>query len=362
VFSPSAPSSGIDLGAITSSPMEDVSLCIAEEYLDFGSSDNIPPDDLVLQDHIANPPLSFSPPSFAVPVSSSPVKLNGLLKEALVVKKEPVVVKRKVVADGPPPVENFSPLDEKMMHPPAFPCNSAFLGNTTYTGIPAYNGIPLYTGYPNYPVIPNYSVPSYTVNPTQYYPNGYPSLPQNEVSPKSLKRSLPDATTDSLSPKKTKKTVISNKRGKKHSNITIEEELSKALEHPDYSGVKQFFYPNRNGQEGLGRVVAIDEEKFYHYILASRPEEYRLDKASLLEKFDKSRPCNRVDPKEKTGSIRIKYIRIDNRKKNPEGVKRDIAEIKSKYPKHKIRIITHRDWNYLGVDEFIYEVKEKRNM
>jgi hypothetical protein len=289
------------------------------------------------------------------------VKLNGVLKEALVVKKEPVVVKR-TVAKGPPPVENFPPLDEKMMHLPAFPCNSTFPGNTTYTGIPAYNGIPLYTGYPNYPVIPTYSMPSYTVNPTHYYPNGYPQLPQNEVCPKSLKRSLQDATTDSLSPKKTKKTVISNKRGKKHSNITIEEELAKAYEDQDNSGVNQFFYPNRNGNLGLGSVVVIDEEKFYHYILASRPEEYRLDKASLLEKFDKSRPCNRVDPKEKTGRIKIKYLRIDNRKKNPESVKKDIAEIKSKYPKHKIRIITHRDWNYLGVDEFIYEVKDKRNM
>jgi len=104
----------------------------------------------------------------------------------------------------------------------------------------------------------------------------------------------------------------------------------------------------------------INEDKFYNYILKSRPQEYKLDKASLLEKFDKSRPCNRVNPKDKTEKIPIKYLRIDNRKKNPEKVKKDINNIKSQYPKQKIRIITHRDWNYLAINEFLYEVKSNK--
>jgi hypothetical protein len=174
----------------------------------------------------------------------------------------------------------------------------------------------------------------------------------------SKKRPIQDISPDS--PKISKKgrncTVPSNKRGKKHSNITIEEELAKALQDPPtQSGVTPFYLQN-NMENEFPCFVVINEELFYNYVLSSRPPEYKLDKASLLEKFDKSRPCNRVNPKEKYGRIPIKYLRIDNRKKNPDSVKRHLAEIKSQFPKQKIRIISHRDWNYLSTDEFIYEV------
>jgi len=139
----------------------------------------------------------------------------------------------------------------------------------------------------------------------------------------------------------------------------MEEEISKALQStPEQSGVTPYNWPTAGA--GSPSFIVINEDKFYQSILSSRPEEYRLDKASLLEKFDKSRPCNRVNPKDRTGRIPIKYLRIDNRKKNPDYVKTDMSYIKSIFKKQKIRIISHRDWNYLSTDEFIYEVKNKK--
>jgi len=47
-------------------------------------------------------------------------------------------------------------------------------------------------------------------------------------------------------------------------------------------------------------------------------------------------------------------------KKNPEAVKKEMTYIKSLYSKQKIRIITYRDWNVLPLDDFIYDIKQKK--
>jgi hypothetical protein len=198
-------------------------------------------------------------------------------------------------------------------------------------------------------------------DPFQYFPA--PSSPLVSEIPHTKKRasSPPQIPQDQKFRKKSKNSsILSNKRGKKHSNIGIEEELAKALNEndPDRSGVAPYFNPLIPSQ--WPRYVVINEDKFYDYILENRPEEYKLDKASLLEKFDQSRPCNRVNPKDRTGIVPIKYLRIDNRKKNPEELKSEISYIKSLYSKQKIRIITHRDWKVLDADEFTYEIKPKK--
>jgi hypothetical protein len=269
-------------------------------------------------------------------VSPVPSPNNPIIKKKLVFSSEIPPTERAVevifpaAASLPPPVTrtnpSFPPPPEPRFVPPALVNN---FPQDPFQYFPAPAAVPL--------------IVSEIPKETRKRASSEPKIPQDQKIRKKGKNS----------------TILSNKRGKKHSNITIEEELAKALnENPERSGVAPYFHSNIPSQ--WPRYVVINEDKFYHYILSSRQEEYKLDKASLLEKFDQSRPCNRVNPKDRVGTVPIKYLRIDNRKKNPEDLKNEISYIKALYSKQKIRIITHRDWNVLPLDDFTYEIKAKK--
>jgi hypothetical protein len=275
-------------------------------------------DDSYMQ--FTNTPISTPPQSPVSAPKASPPSLKGFK----ITQGPPPVEKNPVVESNYPPVQVLPPPQARLVPPPTEVVPSNYNNMDYYYPVPA----------PVAPMIP-------------------------EIPTGTRKRSASEISHDQKSKKKgnTKNSsILSNKRGKKHSNITIEEELHKALNEGPSSGVTPFFHPGTN----YPRFVVINEDKFYNYILSSRPEEYKLDKASLLEKFDKSRPCNRVNPKDRHGKVAIKYLRIDNRKKNPESVKKEMTNIKSVYSKQKIRIITHRDWNVLPMEDFIYEIKQKK--
>jgi len=264
----------------------------------------------------------------------SPKKQNPTSNVPVSVKKDSV---RMTIARLPPPTEK--PLESpcNLSNPPSPPPNLS----------PFFMYDPLCSSESQ--LYPNPSLPS---PPPIASPISGPKYTHKTVI-NEVPLTVPNKTI-----KKRKTSIPSNKKGKKHSNITMEEELGKSFQStPDLSGVTPY-YP-ADALLGPPLFAVINEDKFYQSILSSRPEEYKLDKASLLEKFDKSRPCNRVNPKDKTGKIPIKYLRIDNRKKNPDFVKKQISNIKTMFPKQKIRVISHRDWNYISPDDFIYEPKKK---
>jgi len=273
--------------------------------------------------------------SYSAPGGSSLSLELSIQKKTNIPVNSPKKETRFTISNGPPPTEPLSP------EPEFFPINN-----------------PLPSPPPTFVF---YDAPYPTES--QFYPINNPLHPPPPVissnsGPTPRKRSFSNVTITDKKVKKVKRISIpSNKRGKKHSNNTIEEELDKALNiSPDQSGITPYY--RNNSVPGLPSFIVIHEDKFYHFIISSRPEEYRLDKASLLEKFDQSRPCNRVNPKDKSEKPPIKYLRIDNRNKNPDYVKKDMTATKSLYPKQKIRIISHRDWNYISPEEFIYEGKE----
>jgi hypothetical protein len=118
------------------------------------------------------------------------------------------------------------------------------------------------------------------------------------------------------------------------------------------------------GLEDKTSYVIIHEDKFYNYVSTNLKEaKYNLKKTSFYEKFDKSRPSNRVNPKDKTGIIQIKYLRIDKMNKANcdfyDIIQKDMEIVEQKFGVMNIRVITRRDWNYLPVKYFVYEPKAK---
>jgi hypothetical protein len=147
----------------------------------------------------------------------------------------------------------------------------------------------------------------------------------------------------------------SKKRGVKHDPTSVHVYVEKAKQVNDY---------NTTGLADHKKFVVIHEDLFYKWVCGIKDAKYSLEKASLLEKFDKSRRTNRVNPKDKTGKIPIKYLRIDRSSRNGaefmnrKDIEKDLEEIDRRYGTNHIRVITHRDWGYLDEAHFVYEAKK----
>jgi len=149
----------------------------------------------------------------------------------------------------------------------------------------------------------------------------------------------------------------SKKKGVKHDRTTVDVYIREA------KAVNNF---RETGLADHGKFIVIDEERFYNWVCSTlKDPKYRLVKASLLEKFDKSRRTNRVNPKDKEGQIPIKYLRIDKACRNGldfsnvPSLETDLEEIERIYGTHNIRVYTHRDWGYLDKKYFVYEPSKK---
>jgi len=139
------------------------------------------------------------------------------------------------------------------------------------------------------------------------------------------------------------------------------EQISKKRRH-DHTPIDRFIdtakQMNNYGLTGLAdhnTFVVINEDKFFEWVTKEKDPKYQLKKTSFLEKFDKSRPANRVYPKQKYGPI--KYLRIDKGRRNGlNGVDKAVGDIEKIYGTNsKLRIITHRDWGFLDPKYFVYE-------
>jgi len=113
------------------------------------------------------------------------------------------------------------------------------------------------------------------------------------------------------------------------------------------------------------KFVVIHEEIFFNYVSTHlKDSKYNLKKTSFFEKFDKSRPSNRVNPKSKSRTIPIKYLRIDKMNKLTcefyDQIQKDMEEVEAKHGVTNIRVITRRDWGYIPQRYFVYEPKQKK--
>jgi hypothetical protein len=185
-----------------------------------------------------------------------------------------------------------------------------------------------------------------------------PSITSPSPSPQ-----ISQTTDDSSNGKKRKCTDDiarpSKKKGVKHDRTSVDVYVMKAKEVNNFA---------LTGLQDYNRYVVIHEEKFYEWVCSNvKDPKYKLVKASLLEKFDKSRRTNRVNPKDKEGKIPIKYLRIDKACRNGldfscnAQLEADLEEIERRYGGHNIRVYTHRDWGYLDEKYFIYEPSKKIN-
>jgi hypothetical protein len=149
----------------------------------------------------------------------------------------------------------------------------------------------------------------------------------------------------------------SKKKGVKHDRTTVDVYIREAKTVNNFA---------LTGLADHGKFIVIDEERFYNWVCSNlKDPKYKLVKASLLEKFDKSRRTNRVNPKDKEGPIPIKYLRIDKACRNGLDfssipvLEADLEHIERVYGTHNIRVYTHRDWAYLDQKYFIYEPTKK---
>jgi len=153
-------------------------------------------------------------------------------------------------------------------------------------------------------------------------------------------------------------TSLSNKKGKKHDSTPVEEYVNLAIKLNRYPITGIVYFPNK--------FIILNEDQFYAWVRSIKAPEYALSKSSLLEKFDKSRRTNRVNPRENSGKIAIKYLRIDkvSRSGPPIGnikeLEHDLELIQRQYGANHIRVITHRDWGYIDKEYFYYEVPTKK--
>jgi len=149
--------------------------------------------------------------------------------------------------------------------------------------------------------------------------------------------------------------------GKYPNDQTIDDFIQEAINRNNYktTGVAhrqtQVVDPV-TGQIKTGSCIVLNEHVFYQFVLSLKPSGYNIKLSSLIEKMDKSRPSNRVNPKDQIGAIPIKFLRID-RDMNTEYypyISDFMASLKEKYGQ-AVRIYTHRDWNLLPVKYFVYE-------
>jgi len=150
--------------------------------------------------------------------------------------------------------------------------------------------------------------------------------------------------------------------GKYPNDQTIDDFIQEAINRNNYktTGVaqrhSQVIDPT-TGQVRTGSCIVLNEHVFYQFVLSLKPSGYNIKLSSLIEKMDKSRPSNRVNPKDQIGAIPIKFLRID-RDMNTEYypyISEFMSSLKEKYGQ-SVRIYTHRDWQLLPVKYFVYEV------
>jgi len=168
---------------------------------------------------------------------------------------------------------------------------------------------------------------------------------------------------------KRSKTNFSIEGTRHQTDKSMDDFLNQALQRNNYEQTGVVYRsipvdsPNADTKE-VGCLV-INDTKFYRFVLSTKPEGYRIQQASLMEKLDKSRPCNRVNPDDKEGTVPIKYLRVDRNSlyQSIPSVMSVTTYLKKSYEinGNSVRILTHRDWNLLPPEYFVYEIPTKKN-
>lgn len=101
-------------------------------------------------------------------------------------------------------------------------------------------------------------------------------------------------------------------------------------------------------------IMGYEEEKFFQWVCTQKPEDYQdIKLSSFFEKFDKSRPVNRVNRSVKYGPILFLKIEKQRYSHYPLLLEK-IGEMERMLSHSKLKFLTHRDWNCLALEEFNY--------
>jgi hypothetical protein len=274
---------------------------------------------------IPSPPLSsppYSPPCKIEVPPSPPVQTTTTLKGKYQISSEP------------PPTEPLRPQTEPL-YQTSTPSQLKTPGNSDYYQ-PKHEQTLSESGGGNQ------ATDTSTIKTQSIFPA--PEIPQSQPAPQPTKGTKRQAMTTSIDNRHTK-------RGVPHDRTPVENFLEQARSINNYE---------ITGLQDYGRYVVLHEDNFFDWIMKKKDRKFTLKKTSFYEKFDKSRPANRVDSKQKTGPYQIKYLRVDKNKNTDyyEYVKHDMENIERKFGVPNMRVITHREWNYLPLKFFVYEGKK----
>jgi len=286
-------------------------------------------DDQICYGTVPSPPYQSSPPSY----SSPPCKVEDLPPYPPIQTITTPSLKKFVIAEAPPPTESVrQPQPEPL--------------TVSQTSTPLHLNTSSYyqPKYEQQQTLSESGGGHQTTDTGTVKTDRFPGaeIPQTQ-------------TTTSKGNKRQASTSIDSrpsKRGVPHDRTPVENFLDQArtLNNFEVTGLKD-----------CGKFVVIHEDNFFDWIMKKKDPKFRiLKKTSFYEKFDKSRPANRVDSKQKTGPFAIKYLRVDKYKNTEyhDLVKKDMEEIERKYGVPNMRVITHRDWKYIHTKFFVYEGKK----
>jgi len=322
------------------------------------------------------PAAYYDPPAAVETPFPSPPKISFVKEEIITEQKVPLPPAKnfKVQVQPPPqftaPAGSFSvpskttqnqfPQNSHMAHfafppPPnqflqntfAVPAPHIALGKTVPLQAPVINfptTVPIYSTDGNEPLVKSIEVEALP---------GYQTSPPPKQKRGRSKSSNVESNVECESPKK--KVPRSNKVGKKHqTDKGIDDFMNAAINERNFPKSGVTLVP-----VGNGHVVVIDEAIFHGYVISLKPIDHDIKTSSLLEKLDKSRPCNRVDQKQKDPPFEIKWLRLDYQTNRLYShLVRDIETIKNRYG-GKIRVYTRRDWNVLPRHSFLYTPTKK---
>jgi hypothetical protein len=274
---------------------------------------------------VPSPPLS-SPQSYSPP----PCKLEVPPSPPI----QTITTRKYQISSEPPPTEPLRSSQTEPLYQTSTPSQLKTPGNSDYYQ-PKYEQQQTLSESGG----GNQATDTSTVKTQPIFPA--PEIPQSVPPPKGTKR---QAMTTSIDNRHTK-------RGVPHDRTPVENFLEQARGIDDY---------NITGLADFKKYVVIHEDNFFEWIMKKKDSKFKLKKTSFYEKFDKSRPANRVDSKQKVGPFQIKYLRVDKYKNTDyyEYVKHDMETIERKFGVPNMRVITHRDWNYLPLKFFVYEGKK----
>jgi len=146
----------------------------------------------------------------------------------------------------------------------------------------------------------------------------------------------------------TKKRTRESRKTNGHDSTPVMEYIETAMK------IDNFQETGMSVRHGL---MVYDPNIFFQWVRTQKLVRYReIKQSSFYDKFDISRPVNRVN-RDEVGPI--KFLKIEKGKlTNYHWALSFLNEMEELYPSCKLKLLTHRDWKLLPKAEFYYYAKK----